>query len=376
MVKEKSEKHWKPVASSEYEDESKIQKLLQADISLIPIEPPLIAAAREFGLPGSGSSDIVAVTEDGSITIVECKLAKNRDVRRKVIGQLLEYAAYLSKMTNGDFVRAFDERAETPLHESIAERLGDEFDSAAFNQNLSQNLKEGRFTLIVAVDSINEELKEIVLYLNAHSDCTVGALELEYFNDNNSEYLIPHLYGGTEVKEALGRETRPSRTKKWNKESFLKALREYNVNEPDEEKFTEKELKAMEELIDFTAKASGQILWGRGQYEGSFQFAIFPKKKDKSTIIRIFAGWSTGSIAIHSGDIERGLEPANRKAIISEFWSKLKSSGIESFEEENHQNKYYRTWLDVSFLSNPKFVKSFEEAILWLSKKIRAYEGD
>jgi RecB family endonuclease NucS len=40
-----------------------------------------------------GDVDVVVVDANGEITIVECKLLKNRDIRRKVIGQLFEYAA-------------------------------------------------------------------------------------------------------------------------------------------------------------------------------------------------------------------------------------------------------------------------------------------
>ncbi len=378
MVRDKGEAGWKPLDASKYDSEAHLQDLLDRDISLIPIEPPLIACVREFGLPGSGSSDIIAVDRDGAITVIECKLAKSREIRRMVIGQLLEYAAFLAKMTVDEFVETFNELLGAPLYQTMADKLGEEFEESAFKDALAENLNQGEFTLIVAVDKINDELREIILYLNAHSDCTVGALELEYFKDSERELLVPRLYGGPEAKEAA-KKTSERSTRMWNKDSFLKALKEYNENESDdEEKLTERQLQGMEELLNFTLKTPtpGKIVWGKGQYEGSFYFVVDNRENGKKVITRIFLGWTDGSIAIHSWDIERALDPKLKESVISEFWKKLKSAGIESFEEENRKNKYYRTWLDATFLGNPSSVETFKQAVLWMRDKIRSYEEE
>lgn len=58
---------------------------------------PLSLAIGELGLPGSGVTDILAFSPQGDIALIECKLAANQESKRKVIGQILEYAAYLWK---------------------------------------------------------------------------------------------------------------------------------------------------------------------------------------------------------------------------------------------------------------------------------------
>jgi RecB family endonuclease NucS len=126
MVRGKGETGWKPLDASDYDSEAHLQELLNKDIGLIPLEPPLTACAREFGLPGSGATDIVAVDSEGAVTIIECKLAQSREVRRMVIGQLLEYAAFLTKMPVDEFVERFDGIAEKPLYQAMADKLGDE----------------------------------------------------------------------------------------------------------------------------------------------------------------------------------------------------------------------------------------------------------
>ena len=52
----------------------------------------------KLAFPGSGYTDLIGVDTDGNVLVVETKLAKNPEIRRKVIGQVVEYAAYLWQM--------------------------------------------------------------------------------------------------------------------------------------------------------------------------------------------------------------------------------------------------------------------------------------
>ena len=109
LVRKKGEKEWKKVTEREFQDEAALQQILYESPEIIPIEklgeqmlkPKLFI--KEAGLPGSGNTDLIGIDENGGITIVECKLAKNAEIRRKVIGQVLEYAAYLWQMDYEQF---------------------------------------------------------------------------------------------------------------------------------------------------------------------------------------------------------------------------------------------------------------------------------
>src|SRR5713101_6145307 len=98
----KKDENWRLATERSYGDESHLQKMLYDSPRLIPV-PGGEKVARFFlraaGLPGSGNADLLGGTENGNIFIVECKLATNPEIRRKVIGQILEYAAYLWKMS-------------------------------------------------------------------------------------------------------------------------------------------------------------------------------------------------------------------------------------------------------------------------------------
>ena len=90
LMREGAEGRWKPVSASGYEDEAALRDLVFDSPSVIPLEevrpgvPPLVAAIREFGLPGSGSTDVLAFNVEGDIAVVECKLATNDEIKRDV----------------------------------------------------------------------------------------------------------------------------------------------------------------------------------------------------------------------------------------------------------------------------------------------------
>ena len=91
---------WQLVETKSYGSETELQDLLADEPSLISISEvngvsgPLIVAIKEFPV-SIGSIDILGFTEDGNIAVVECKLAKNAEIKRQVIAQVLEYGAGL-----------------------------------------------------------------------------------------------------------------------------------------------------------------------------------------------------------------------------------------------------------------------------------------
>lgn len=83
-------------------DERWLQHLLFRNPSLIPtdeLEPVFsgaVAVCTE--LPTNvGPLDLVYMNEQGLLTLVECKLWRNPEARRKVVGQILDYAQEISR---------------------------------------------------------------------------------------------------------------------------------------------------------------------------------------------------------------------------------------------------------------------------------------
>jgi len=207
LMREGKGKKWELVESNAYTAEAELQELLVESpevISMEEIRPGaglLVASIQEFSLP-VGYIDILAFTARGDVAIVECKLAKNTQAKREVIGQILDYAAHLWEMSYEDL----DERIQTMVGHTLAELVSghvdqSEWDEEAFRSNVRAALDQGNFILTIAVNEINEELHKIVRYVNSAGTpaFSFAALEMRRFHKAKAEMLVPHVFGQSQA---------------------------------------------------------------------------------------------------------------------------------------------------------------------------------
>lgn len=192
----RGEGSWAEPAITGHKSEDALQELLATSPDLLPGDETGLPMAVARELPVSaGRIDLVGVDVEGELTLCECKLATNPWVRREVVGQLLEYASSLRGMSFADFTERFEARAGVPLAEAVSKIAGEGFDGEAFESQVGENLRAGRFRLVIVVDQISEALRQTVVYLNDHLDAAVLALELAYLRDGEVEMLLPEVYG-------------------------------------------------------------------------------------------------------------------------------------------------------------------------------------
>jgi hypothetical protein len=287
---------WEVVESFEYLAENELQKLLAESPSLISISEiredsaPLVAAIREVGLPGSGYTDILAFSPKGDVVILECKLAANPEIKRKVIAQVLEYGAYLWGMSYEDLNMLVLNRTNKNLAELVGEAAGDpEWDEEGFRSSVEEYLRRGAFILVIAVDEMNEELSRTIRYLNTcgNPEFAFTALEMRRFQKADIEILVPHLFGAVKTDAEKKHETR---RKQWTKEEFFEAAR-VGVNPT-----------TFELLVDIYTWAEGKadrLLFGIGQIKGSFTFYYLINGKT----ISVFSVYTTGGLVINYGSM-------------------------------------------------------------------------
>lgn len=211
-----------------------------------------MVVARQLEVPGTGYVDLVGVDSEGGITLVECKLRANPEIRRSVIGQVFAYAAGLWRMSYDQFDQRFAARTGQSLVERIAPLVPGEWDEEAFRVAVTANLAEGNLRLVIAVDQITDELKQTVLFLNSHTvaDVRVLALELGYIADHGVEILVPATYG-----EESARTKALSSKKLWNEADLLDAL---------EQACSPAGFQAMRHLYDSAKRQGAGLNWGRG----------------------------------------------------------------------------------------------------------------
>ncbi len=182
---------WEAPTILAFKSEAELQSLILHQPTLIP-GIGMDAVVVEEMQSGAGPTDICIVSAQGDITIIECKLASNAEVRRKIVGQVLDYASQIWQMSFHEFDNRWKQRNQGV---GIVEALGT--NESALPATISKNLAEGRFDLILAVDRINADLRRIVEYLNhiSRPETTITAFELRYAKHGDTEILVPAVYG-------------------------------------------------------------------------------------------------------------------------------------------------------------------------------------
>ena len=174
-------------------DENWLQQLLFETPELLPIgelDPafaPAVPLCRELPTK-AGSIDVAYVSEQGLLSIVECKLWRNPDARRVAVSQILDYAKEISRWSYeelNDAVRCAAKRPEgaNALFDLVKEK-NDTIDEQMFVDDVTRNLRSGRFLLLVVGDGIREGVERIADYLTQSAGIrfTFGLVELAIFD--------------------------------------------------------------------------------------------------------------------------------------------------------------------------------------------------
>ena len=195
-------------------NEDWIQDICFRSPNLLPVEEieptfgGMIPICRELGTE-SGSIDLVYVNEYGFITIGECKLWRNPEARRKVVGQVLDYAKDLAKWDYSKFEKECL-KARKENNKSLFEIIQEDYpetEEASFIDNLQNNLKKGRFLLTIIGDGIRGNMEELANYIhrNGNLNFTLGLIELPvYKNPSNEEIIVtPRVLAKTKEIERI-----------------------------------------------------------------------------------------------------------------------------------------------------------------------------
>ena len=200
-------------------DEGWLQQLLFTHPQILPIaeiEPVFdrpLALAREVPT-ARGPIDLLLVNPDGFLTVLETKLWRNPEQRRKVIAQILEYAKALSEFSCSRLAEALKQAKivagdrQNPLL-SVVE-TAEEFDQSAFFDRLGRNLQQGQHLLLIVGDGIQEELEELSEFLHRTPELghRLALVELAAYRESRSPdstlYVQPRIVARTrEVVRAV-----------------------------------------------------------------------------------------------------------------------------------------------------------------------------
>ena len=158
-----------------------------------------IAEAAETG--DRWAVDLLLIDQHAVPTLVEVKRGSNTELRRKVVGQMLDYAAHASHVRVDDLREEFEKSAlarDRDPGSTLAELLdnGDEASADEFWERVATHLRASRMRLLFAADRVPGELARIVEFLNTQMpNVDVLAVEIRQFRAGEIRTLVPTVIG-------------------------------------------------------------------------------------------------------------------------------------------------------------------------------------
>ena len=218
-------------------------------------------------------------------TLAEVKRGSNPEIRRTVVGQMLEYAAHAQTWRVDELRRAFEEscsaRGLDPDDELAWLLQAEEApDADRFWRQVVTHLTAGRLRLLFIADDIPEPLKRVVEFLNAHmQEIEVLAVEIKQFRGGSMQTLVPRVFGRTAAAPATA-SGRAGERRKLTRESFLEALP------------TETARDVAVRLLAVAERQGASLNWGTG----SVSVRVYVEGKFKAnwkTVVRLAVPGST-----------------------------------------------------------------------------------
>jgi len=192
-------------------NEAWLRDLLGDNPDLLPIDEvdpsfaPLAPLCTELSTE-AGPVDAVFISPSGRLTLVECKLWRNPEARRKVIAQILDYARAVSGWSYADLQRrvssATGRKGNVPFE--MARELQPDLDEATFVDATARALREGRFLLLIAGDGIREGIASMaeLITRNAALGFSFGLVEVALYEFGDQGLIVqPRVVAKTETIE-------------------------------------------------------------------------------------------------------------------------------------------------------------------------------
>ena len=253
------------IEETPFSSENEIQELIAEHPELLDgeqIHPGdarrWILITREKGIASSSSAaarwavDHLIIDQDAVPTLVELKRGSNPEIRRTIIGQLLEYAAHASETWTADELRdAFERRAGAQGRDARDElaallQTDGEPDVDGFWEDVSTNLAAKRLRLLFVADDIPDPLARVVAFLNAQMPgIEVLAVEIKRFHGKSAQTLVPRVIGRTSASPGRSRSGQ-----RLTRESFLDGFADENLK------------SVAERLLDAASQSGGEISYG------------------------------------------------------------------------------------------------------------------
>lgn len=269
--------------------------------------------------------DIIVLSQSGHAAVVEVKLESNPELRdRRVVAQVLEYAAALAELDDAELLSVFTGREQSSASswpEFVAQLFPEDRDPERTARRLRSRFGDQDLLLAIACDKIPMGLRELVRNVvgqRALGDYQFRVIEVVPFvgPDQSADIvLLPNVILRTEVvartaisvktaegtplprveievtslQEAEAKQREASKSRKWDEQSFF---------EDADARLDATTLAAVRGVYE-RLKDRCRFRWGTGKTAGSFS-PIFSVLSEKPA----FSVQSDGALFANFGNLE------------------------------------------------------------------------
>lgn len=349
-----------------YESEALLQTLLAKYPALLaggqinPSSPrKWLLIERECGVPseegggGRWSADHLFLDQDAVPTIVEVKRSTNREIRRQVVGQMLDYAANAVVYWPVERMRERFAKTHGPFaDEKLDEFLDGRMEVEDFWRLANENLQKKKVRLLFVADEIPTELQRVVEFLNEQMVGTeVLAVEIKQFVGGEQTGLVPRVIGQT--AEAITNKSTSSAHPPINEELFFEALAENCSPE---------EIEVVREVLNWAKKNFSDIVWGADSFA---PVLVYDESNQSYKPISVK---TNGRVRIKFGEMKNRL-PFDTDEKRCEFLRRLNEIPGVNLPPDSI-NKFPAIFF--STLVNSSALEQFKQAVAWTIEEVKA----
>jgi hypothetical protein len=319
---------------SSFANEEALQNLIQDSPNAIPVDhiddgAKLLTLRREF--PTSvGPIDAIGVDQRGNLYLIETKLYRNSD-KRQVVAQVLDYGAALWTHS-GDFDRFLEELelyTQQKFGTSVEDRINSFFGFSEEQYSvlvdaMHDNFVAARFRFLILMDTVHDALRDLILFLNQNSNFDVYAVELDYYETEDTNIVVPRIIGSITKKQGV---RTSDKRRPWSTEEMLQDAKE-TLDSNTYDSFIR--------LYDYCVNNCTQVKLGTGTIHCSFS-PVFSEISGNSLItVR-----TDGFMSPNFGWLNDTPKAEEKAALLRE---KLIEVGIPFKTEQQYPNIAPKSW--------------------------------
>lgn len=315
-----------------YKDENELRNIFIDNMESILTDVETIEANSFIYVKELDNIDIVIIGNDGSIFLVETKLANNSDAK-EVIAQILGYGAKFKKKP----FKYFEKQwliLEHSKEKNLIEELNKHFENGNEVLNhLKENWEEGRFSLIIVMDHIHPDICSVAEFLKEKKLLIYG-IELQKYLCDQIEVLSSKIFWEEFIQ------TSPSYLKQIPDDSeFLKSYSKIGLN------------RQIEDLTTFF----NDLKEGRKTING-----VEAYKTQKYFNFRISNGFASAALHVEPKYEGGGIQFGCKKVVEEKLLSILKEYNVVLLNPLKKEYGKIGKW-DLEDFSKEKFEKILED---------------